>query len=51
MSTSNIDNNIKSNENLTNKAYDAEIVSYYDEYQVDYEIVWHLKSHMSMHYG
>lgn len=51
MSTSNIVNNIKSDKNLTNEAYNAEIVSYYDECQVDYEIVWHLKSHMSMHYG
>jgi cyclopropane fatty-acyl-phospholipid synthase-like methyltransferase len=30
---------------------EAEIVSYYDNCQIDYELVWHLKSHMCMHYG
>lgn len=30
---------------------EADIVSYYDNCQIDYEIVWHLKSHMCMHYG
>lgn len=33
------------------KDYNQEIIAYYEECQVDYEIVWHLKSHMSMHYG
>jgi len=28
-----------------------EIINYYDECQVDYEIVWHLKNYMCMHYG
>jgi cyclopropane fatty-acyl-phospholipid synthase-like methyltransferase len=32
-------------------AYKHEIIEYYNECQIDYEIVWHLKSHMSMHYG
>jgi tocopherol O-methyltransferase len=30
---------------------EEEIVQYYDQCQIDYEIVWHLKSQMSMHYG
>ncbi|QIP16974.1 methyltransferase domain-containing protein [Spirosoma aureum] len=30
---------------------EQEIISYYDDCQVDYEIVWHLKSKMCMHYG
>jgi len=30
---------------------EAEIVRYYDQCQVDYELVWHLKSQMCMHYG
>lgn len=29
----------------------SEIVSYYDSCQVDYSIVWHLDSHLSLHYG
>jgi cyclopropane fatty-acyl-phospholipid synthase-like methyltransferase len=28
-----------------------DIVNYYDQCQVDYEIVWHLNSQMCMHYG
>jgi len=28
-----------------------EIINYYDNCQVDYEIVWHLKNNMCMHYG
>ena len=28
-----------------------EIIEYYEQCQVDYEIVWHLKNHMCMHYG
>ena len=28
-----------------------DIIQYYDECKVDYEIVWHLKSKLSMHYG
>jgi tocopherol O-methyltransferase len=28
-----------------------DIVRYYDECQTDYEIVWHLNTHMCMHYG
>lgn len=31
--------------------YNQEIIAYYEDCQIDYEIVWHLKSHMSMHYG
>jgi tocopherol O-methyltransferase len=31
--------------------YNKEIIAYYEDCQIDYEIVWHLKSHMSMHYG
>lgn len=27
------------------------IVDYYDNCQVDYSIVWHLKTHLSLHYG
>ena len=27
------------------------IVEYYDNCQVDYSIVWHLKTHLSLHYG
>ena len=27
------------------------IIQYYDECQVDYQIVWHLNSHLCMHYG
>lgn len=30
---------------------EAEIVDYYDNCQIDYELVWHLKSKMCMHYG
>ena len=30
---------------------EKEIIEYYDHCQVDYEIVWHLKTHMCMHYG
>lgn len=30
---------------------EEEIVAYYENCDVDYEIVWHLKSHMCMHYG
>jgi tocopherol O-methyltransferase len=30
---------------------EVEIVNYYDNCQIDYEIVWHLKTHMCMHYG
>jgi tocopherol O-methyltransferase len=33
---------------LTNE---QEIITYYDSCQIDYEIVWHLKSKMCMHYG
>ena len=28
-----------------------DIVNYYEQCQVDYEIVWHLNSQMCMHYG
>lgn len=28
-----------------------EIINYYDQCQVDYELTWHLKTRMSMHYG
>jgi tocopherol O-methyltransferase len=28
-----------------------DIINYYDDCQIDYELVWHLKSHMAMHYG
>ncbi|MFQ5447973.1 MAG: methyltransferase domain-containing protein [Saprospiraceae bacterium] len=28
-----------------------EIVAYYDNCEVDYTLVWHLKSHLAMHYG
>jgi tocopherol O-methyltransferase len=28
-----------------------DIVNYYDNCQVDYSIVWHLKTHLSLHYG
>jgi tocopherol O-methyltransferase len=28
-----------------------QIIDYYDHCQVDYSIVWHLKTHLSMHYG
>ena len=28
-----------------------EIINYYDHCQVDYELVWHLKTKMCMHYG
>lgn len=28
-----------------------EVVRYYDECEVDYRIVWHLKKHLSLHYG
>lgn len=28
-----------------------EIISYYDSCQDDYSIVWHLESHLSLHYG
>lgn len=28
-----------------------DVVDYYSHCEVDYQIVWHLKSHMSMHYG
>lgn len=31
--------------------YNKNVIAYYDQCQVDYEIVWHLKTHMSMHYG
>ena len=27
------------------------IVDYYDNCQVDYSIVWHLNTHLSLHYG
>src|SRR4051812_40625034 len=30
---------------------EKQIISYYDETQVDYAIVWHLNTHLSMHYG
>ncbi len=30
---------------------ESEIVAYYDNCEVDYTIVWHLKSHLAMHYG
>jgi cyclopropane fatty-acyl-phospholipid synthase-like methyltransferase len=30
---------------------EAEIVAYYDNCDVDYAIVWHLNTHMCMHYG
>jgi tocopherol O-methyltransferase len=30
---------------------DKDIINYYDSCQIDYELVWHLKSRMSMHYG
>ncbi|HQV00578.1 MAG TPA: methyltransferase domain-containing protein, partial [Bacteroidia bacterium] len=30
---------------------EVEIVNYYDNCQIDYEIVWHLNTHMCMHYG
>lgn len=28
-----------------------EIVAYYDDCEVDYRIVWHLKNHLCLHYG
>lgn len=28
-----------------------EIIRYYDQCQIDYELVWHLNSRMAMHYG
>ncbi len=30
---------------------EKDIIEYYDNCQIDYELVWHLKSRMSMHYG
>lgn len=30
---------------------EQEIIEYYDTCQIDYELVWHLKSKMCMHYG
>jgi tocopherol O-methyltransferase len=30
---------------------DQDIINYYDDCQIDYELVWHLKSRMAMHYG
>lgn len=30
---------------------ESEIINYYDKCQVDYEIIWHLNTHMCMHYG
>ena len=34
-----------------NSLVNKEIISYYDNCQVDYSIVWHLKTHLSLHYG
>jgi len=51
ITAANTESKAKSEKSLNHTAYNAEIISYYDECQVDYEIVWHLKSHMSMHYG
>ncbi|WP_445384920.1 methyltransferase domain-containing protein [Robiginitalea sp. IMCC44478] len=38
---------------MTQKALinEDEIIRYYEDCQVDYELVWHLNSHMCMHYG
>ncbi|MDB5260895.1 MAG: SAM-dependent methyltransferase [Adhaeribacter sp.] len=30
---------------------ESDIIAYYDDCQDDYQIVWHLNSHMCMHYG
>ncbi len=30
---------------------EQDIINYYDDCQIDYELVWHLKSRMAMHYG
>jgi cyclopropane fatty-acyl-phospholipid synthase-like methyltransferase len=42
-------------ENSASLGYPAiaqqQIIDYYDHCQVDYSIVWHLKTHLSMHYG
>ena len=44
---------IESNEEKKMNAVITEndIVNYYEQCQVDYEIVWHLNSQMCMHYG
>lgn len=34
-----------------NTAYRQQIVDYYDTCKTDYQIVWHLNSHLSLHYG
>lgn len=36
---------------LTNSLSQQDIINYYDHCQVDYSIVWHLKTHLSLHYG
>ena len=36
---------------LEERTNEQEIITYYDDCQIDYEIVWHLKSRMCMHYG
>lgn len=36
---------------MTPEINEQEIISYYNHAQVDYEIVWHLKQKMCMHYG
>lgn len=30
---------------------EQDIIAYYDECEVDYKIVWHLRTHLAMHYG
>ncbi len=30
---------------------EQEIIEYYEHCQIDYEIIWHLNTHMCMHYG
>ncbi|NNE30314.1 MAG: hypothetical protein HKN16_11805 [Saprospiraceae bacterium] len=33
------------------QSYEEGIVQYYEQCQIDYELVWHLNSQMCMHYG
>lgn len=51
ISTSELENNVQHHSNPSNEEYNKEVISYYEDCQIDYEIVWHLNSHMSMHYG
>lgn len=38
-------------ETMNEKINAEEIIDYYDHCQIEYEIAWHLKTHLSMHYG